>query len=301
MKKLRETVKNAAIPFRHKSLPFWCSGFLVLALQSCFSDVEIPLPDVPPKLVLSSFISPEAEEVQVSVSKTNPLLSPGYGPTYNLVTDAVVWFSDGTDSVQLTLDFNNLYTTRALPVLPGRRYTLGVTAPGGLEARAACTVPIKLNQSLTIRIDSSEFGPGSDEGNYTAEFSWRDLPGEGDFYRNDGALVLEEPGFPGPERKEPLDMFQVPYLRDYQADGRNWKVFSGSISSYREYQRQGRLKAVEGYLFTTDHAYYEYHRSLQRFQNSDNFLDPVKIFTNVKGGLGIFAAYRSYKVTLPLK
>ena len=300
VKKLRKKLKWIRAVFGAKILRFGLIGFSLFALQACFTDVEIPLPDVPPKLVISSFISPEAEGVLVSVSKTIPLLTAGSGSPYTPVPDATVWLSDGTDSVQLVFDPNGVYVTTDLPILPGQKYTLRVTAPGGFAARASCTVPTKLNQSLTVRIDSSGAGSAT-ERLYSAQFSWQDLPGEGDFYKADGGLVLEEPDFPGFPFEQPLDMYEAPYVRDYQADGRNWATVSGTIVNYRQDQQEGRLKALNGYLFTTDRAYYEYHNSLKRFQTTDNFLDPVKIYSNVEGGLGIFAAYRSYKVTLPLR
>ncbi len=64
---------------------------------------------------------------------------------------------------------------------------------------------------------------------------------------------------------------------------------------YRQMRQTNTLPGLSIYLLTTDRHYYEYHRSLSRYQFTTGLEDPVKIYSNVKGGLGIFASYRQFR------
>ena len=138
----------------------------IFGLNGCITETEIVLPEAPPQLVISSFISPEVALTEVSVTKSASLMSAENDGTLNVVTDAEVWLSDGADSVRLPYTGDSLYSTNSYQIIPGKTYTLRVTAPGGFAAKATCSVPTKINQSLTARIDSSEVNPNNPDGYY---------------------------------------------------------------------------------------------------------------------------------------
>ncbi len=289
--------------FRAERLAFFAFIGSLLALPGCITESEIVLPAVPPKLVISSFISPEAPRVEVLVNKSAALLSPENTLTVNKVLDATVWLSDGTDSVQLGLAPDSIYVTTGLSIVPGRTYWLRATAPGGFAVSASCTVPVKVNQSLTATIDSVTIGPGFPEGNYSVKLRWQDLPGQGDFYRGDAVMQIGDPGPAGN-----LGSRETPYfldetnVRDFGADGRTWQIQSDNLFRYRELQRNGSLKYLDAYLYTVDRPYFEYHKTLNQYlQNIDRYNNPMKVYSNVKGGFGIFGAYRAYSIKVPVR
>lgn len=285
--------------FTGKTLAFFT---LLAAAAGCTTETEIVLPAVTPKLVVSSFISPEAPRVEVSVTKSAPLVSPENDGQMNVVTNATVWLSDGVDSVQLAYQDSSLYTTRAFPILPGKRYSLRVTTPEGYATHAQCTVPATINQSLTGRIDSAVTGPQTPEGNYALELRWQDLPGEGNFYRVEGITETKTGGQTGTMiRHASISFIDEPQVKDAGADGRTWQLTTDLIADYRLNQRNGSLRKVRGYLYTTDYAYFAFHRSLYNYQLSNNFSDPVKIYSNVTGGLGVFGAYRLHAIEVPIR
>jgi hypothetical protein len=56
------------------------------------------------------------------------------------------------------------------------------------------------------------------------------------------------------------------------------------------------------YLLNTDKSYYDYHRSLGNYDSGDDpFTEPSPVFSNVNGGLGIFAAYTVDSLIFRLK
>src|SRR5687768_4873447 len=243
--------------FKASPLAFW---LLTLALNSCITETEIVMPEAPSKLVISSFISPEVPLTEVSVTKSASLVSPENDTIINVVPDAEVWLSDGTDSVQLTFGTNNLYWTNSFPIQPGKTYSLRATAPGGFAAKATCTVPTKLNQSLTARIDSSEVDPDNPDGYYRLEARWQDLPGEGDYYRVHAVEASGEPGSPLITSRETIFFIDEPQVKDLAADSRTWQMSTDAIFDFKKNRNDGVLKFYDVYLFTTDRAYYEFHK-----------------------------------------
>ncbi|MFC5270878.1 DUF4249 domain-containing protein [Adhaeribacter terreus] len=283
--------------FKLKTIAFWCVVFL---FSACESVVDIPpLPELPPKLVVVSFISPEAEEVQVSVSRTVPLLSAENNGQPVYVPDAQVTFSDGIDTVLLAYDAaKQLYTTKSLPVQPGKTYWLHVQNSDGLQAEASCTVPQKINTTLTARLDSSERNLEEGGRNYKLEMRWQDLPGLGDNYKIDGNLFfLANPGSSDTTFRS-LEFESEPLFEDTDEDGRLWAERSLTITDFAQLKNTNALLRINAFLLTTDAAYLKYHRSLRQYQLNNSFTSPGKLYTNVQGGFGVFAAYRLYEVKI---
>lgn len=55
-------------------------------------------------------------------------------------------------------------------------------------------------------------------------------------------------------------------------------------------------------LLETDDNYYKYHRSLEKYHDGDDpFTEFSPIYSNIKGGYGIFSGYVKYEKTLILK
>jgi len=50
-------------------------------------------------------------------------------------------------------------------------------------------------------------------------------------------------------------------------------------------------------LLNVDVHYYKYHKSLSSNNEDNPFAEPTLIYTNINGGLGVFAAYNKTMVT----
>jgi hypothetical protein len=56
------------------------------------------------------------------------------------------------------------------------------------------------------------------------------------------------------------------------------------------------------YLLSTDKPYYDFHKSLENYSLGDTpFAEPSFVYSNVKGGLGIFASYTLDSLIFRLK
>jgi hypothetical protein len=278
--------------------------------MGCEKEVKnIKIPQASPKLVINAFISPQDTLIRVSVTKSAPVLGKTQ-LTFEDIKDATVILSDGFSSI--TLEYNppqsireQLYRAEAkdFPIIAGKTYFLKVTNPEGLQAEASCTVPFTQNTTLEVDVDSmdSEYGVGK---TYTMEMKWQDTPGEVNYYRY--SAEVKSVYKPSPNQANinyyPVYFDQsLQYLSDNRLDG---TIFTTSPTSFTGgYFGNINYDSLElrCYLLNTDEHYYRYHQSIRNSNVDNPFAEPGPIYSNVRGGLGVFAAYNQSVVTLQLK
>jgi len=274
---------------------------LLLLMGACEKDItsEVKI-NSQPMLVVTSFISPQDTGLVVKVSKTRPAVGVVTSNSAK-VTDATVSISNGTRAVRLNYDATrDIYWTEAstLPILPGETYLLTVSTPDGAQVTASCTVPVtegiaftKLEHSITTE---SYEGQG-DYYRHSFDFQWQDAAGQENYYHALSLLEYFEPGL-NRNRRLPLDNYgEKVFFSDEKQDG---QLFA-SVGKF-QYSSQDVLPSplyLEAHLSVTDRPYYLYHESIEK-QNQTNgnpFAEPVIIYTNIQGGLGVFAAYNQIR------
>ncbi len=260
---------------------------IIIFLSSCdsmISDVEVPESD--PKLVITGFLSPADDSVSIIVSKSRPLYKPtqvGENP-FPTVNTAIVVIFDGLNSITLPYNpasgkYQALAT--AFPIRPGIGYSLSVTTPDGYIASAECTIPEGIAPDIEITgIDTlNEYGTVSKK----VSFRFRDLPGQdqfygiaaGNFYGDGYAYTyFNEIGF---ERGEP-------FVSD---KNREEEFFLFKTWDIYEDNEPGNSLYIS--IAITDENYYKYHKSVNSFEGDNPFSEPTPVFSNINGGLGIFA------------
>jgi hypothetical protein len=281
-----------------------------LGFQACETDITDTVPiNTEPKLVVTGFISPQDTIYEVRVSKTRPVVGKVISADEARVQDAAVRISRGSESVLLTYDQQRqvywAYTS-LLPVVSGQTYTLQVTTPDRYQVTGSCTVPTTEGVAITeLRHDTRKktWGDGQEYSELIFSFKWQDAPGRENYYHH-----VAEMEYPDPQTQRPI-RYQLHHdgkalLSDEKKDG---LVFSGSIpyGMIMPGQPQPGPKSsdLHLYLAVTDRAYYLYHESLRQHQHAqDNpFAEPVLVYNNVTGGLGVFAAYNQLQATYRLE
>jgi len=267
-------------------------------LGACEKEVTgIKLPESDAKLVVSSFISPQDTFWRVALNRSVPTLGER-GPWATGVAGALVTVTDGDRIATLAHQRDDLYElpTENFPVVAGRTYTLRVVAPDGETVEAACTVPAALGEVTALVIDSARQADDP-RYQYFLRLSWIDAGGQENYYRLAGELRREWNEVPD---NAPPTLFPVPinwegetFLEDrgrdgdilYSPKGNLWLMGPGSGTNVRTY--------LYAFLLHTDRHYYQYHLSVRGANRSqDNpFAEPAPVYSNVTGGLGIFAAY----------
>lgn len=255
----------------------------ITSCESMISDVEVPSSE--PKIVVTGFLSPEDDTITIIVRKSRALYvqSQGWENQFPIVNNATVTLSDGT--ISITLPYYSQFSSykipsSSLPIIPGKSYSLNVSTPEGHLAKSNCTVPEGIVPEVEITsIDSSQYGPTK------VNLRFRDIPGKGNFYRISAGTVVnydfyeetffEEIGF---ERGES-------FISDKNKEDEYFY-----FKTYEIYQYESDNSILYISLLLTDDNYYNYHRSIYSYEGENPFSEPSPVFTNINGGLGVFAA-----------
>jgi hypothetical protein len=254
------------------------------------------------KLVVVSYISPQDTILAVRLQSTQPAIGKQLTEEQRKVENATVTISDGSSVVALAYNrATNNYEAdaRNWPVKAGKTYKLNVTSSIG-NAEATCTVPNADGVEITdLQAPSTMVDEyGYSVARYTISFKWNDAAGIKNYYRTllYKSYTRTDP-YNGTKWKDNesihFDYYNNDDLKDdeYTDNG----IISSTPVAYYDYNNQDVDKPFSIYavLVVADINYYKYHRSLneQSTTNGNPFAEPVIMYTNIKGGLGVFAGY----------
>lgn len=306
--------------------------FLLFIISLCACDTLITeispedLPGATSKLVVQSFISPQAARINVVVTESIPLFGES-SSSNSVITNAVVKISDGGNEATLTYDSTSqLYSIERakFPIIAAQTYKLSVS-DRTRSVSAICTVPLNQATIKSYVIDtaylSRRFGPDTA---LTLKMVWQDIAGEVNYYRVRANMDVEYSILEGTNpdnfvEKRVRNRFSFnwndnsgrsQYQNDKNLDGTLFtspvgRGFLPSTLLYtasdgtRYYAKQKpKLITLVMEVNNTEKSYYDYHKSLDLNDDSDNpFSEPVLIFNNIEGGLGCFAAYNNRQLT----
>jgi hypothetical protein len=261
----------------------------------------VKLPEFEKKLVVTSFISPSDTVSYVIVSSNQRLY--GEAGIYESPGNISGTISDGTKEVSLYLSGNRLnFDKNEMQVSYGKNYTLKVYSDLGLSAEGECSVPEK--RELTTQIDTFSILHKIDNYLPWREFkvtvSFTDKPDVADYYRLTGMYLLynTNQGYEKRRWKEPMYIDKA-FINDSEAGQDNMITRTFGANRYFSYYDSAFMKI---YILHTEKSYYQYHKSLQSYTSGDNpFSEVTPVFSNIKGGLGVFSSYTIDSLTFRLK
>ncbi|MDZ4759134.1 MAG: DUF4249 domain-containing protein [Bacteroidota bacterium] len=281
--------------------------------SSCQKDAtNVKLPPAKILLVVQSFISPQEALVKVYVSKSTPIFGYKQQANYNTIKDATVEITNNNIVYKVLYSIQeDAYTidSTLLKIIAGETYNLKVTH-GTEMVTASCVVPYTLPFDLSL--DKIELKAEIDQHTkdtmstyYRLATSFTDLKSPSDYYRlfisseskiweyvydNQGNII--DSNLNGRNNYAYFENDEHEFVTDAEYD--NKKVIQNSTIFLAEGkgERIQRTSITFG-IMHTDINYYKYHTSaIAHMNNQDNpFAEPSLVFTNIQGGLGIFAAY----------
>jgi hypothetical protein len=247
------------------------------------------VPEVDPKLVVFSCLSPQDGYIMVDVSRSRPFFG-AYSEDEldeSLKIDiATVVVRSSEDTVIVPWDDSRevyYLPEGSLPIIPGETYFLEVSAPGYPSVDASTTVPyytptVSYTEYLGAQsFTGGEFGESSVSYEYNVQ--WLDQEPGDSYYRV--ILGWIEGGVAG----EMADELYTDVLNDGETLSKNvvLSMYSGSEEIDYPYGI---------YLLNTDENYYRYHLTTQNYNGGgDPFSEPVMIYSNITNGLGCFCSY----------
>lgn len=285
-----------------------------ITISSCTKVVDIDLLPHEEKIVVNSLFT-DGSRIRVHLAKTTSILDDS-DPLISNATIKLLQDGEYSDTFYFT---DGYYYSHIIPAR-GNKYALEVTVPGMDNVYCEDSIPertiIESYSHLdSIMMDSNKF-PVMQLG-----LTFTDAPG-GNYYELSVIADYMSAGF---QRKEPvwfaattdpvlnstglLDYLpQTLVFTDELFDGKqitlkvNYSIQTGEISFIGGGPAYGYKLYVS--LRSVSKSYYQYRRKqiIYRFlQETDIFTgmsDPVTLYTNINGGLGIFAGYSSDNKTL---
>ncbi|TNE81742.1 MAG: DUF4249 domain-containing protein [Bacteroidetes bacterium] len=271
--------------------PNYIFVLIAVLFSACWEKADVPLPRQEPKMVLAAFLSPE-DTFRVYLTNTNPIQA-ALPDSPNFITNAMVFLSDGQDTVQLQTDpiINKAYVlpNSSFPILPGKTYYLQAKANGYPSISAKCTVPKYKLPAQGVVTNVYRYSTGGSDTLTNIWHTWIDLAGSKDYYRINNWIIDSN------RVLNTMNDFQLSagageFVSDVDQDGGKLEMrmdrFGGASIEF------GVDRYMVSYIMSVDENYYRYHLSIFNYSGDLPFGFQENIYTNVSGGLGIFAAYR---------
>ncbi len=269
---------------------------MILISFACERVVDnIKLPEFKQKLVITSFISPCDTVSYFNVASNKKI----YGElnTEESPGNLTGHLSNGTSEVALdTIKYGFILNRKKMPIEYGKKYRLTVSSENGLSSEAYCTVPHE--RKFNIKVDTFSVinqYPGPVTFTYRSlEFALtiNDFAGEENFYRISGKITdfYRDP-LTGMSYINSIDLgFEEEFFTDKGMDGKEIVRTTNIRSNELYYMRDSAFLEVA--LLNTEKSYYLYHKSLENYYDAENpFSEVSPLYSNIKGGLGVFTSY----------
>jgi hypothetical protein len=266
-------------------------GISALFIQ-CETEAEVDLPTVERQLTLTCFISDDLEKIEANLSWSIPVFgenSMPLPPPSNLV----VTIDNGL--IMDTLLYNAAsmqyeLSTQEFPLEAGASYTLSAQDQLGHSIEATTTIPLELPEiaSNNLSISTNVSGPFNDT-IYTFTFKTylNDVSPTFNYYR----LAYYNVYTGGSQPEEYL--IGNRFISDNAlSNGQIYAEKEIQASSYETISSDDKVV----YVIHASEDYYKFHKTFNRQDNGNPFAEPTLVYSNVTGGLGIFAGYRQIRL-----
>lgn len=271
-----------------------CSAFFI----GCEKDITVDLPEPESKVVVDGYVEP-GKPIYVVLTRNAPYFAPIDPNTINAFeTGAIVLVNDGFTTDTLIeassfqgIDLQGVYFTLNMIGVEGRIYSLTVQTKNGETLSAITKLPAFVPlDSVWFQVQESL--PDND----TLGFMWATLHDPdtlNNCYRWFAMRVGKDSSFIAPIGSSFEDKFINGTTFDF-AYNRGSIINSTAEDDIND--EAGFFKKGDSIIVkwcAVDRSTYEFWRDAetQVSNNGSPFSSPAPIHTNVKGGLGLFAAY----------
>lgn len=302
----------------------YLSLFLIFVCLGCETIIEINPPEYTPEPVATSFFSPDSVW-SVTLHSSLGINEKGDTST-EYITDASVRIMDGSNMIEaLNYVGNGEYRSNKgrLPV-SSTKYTLHVDLPGATSIQATSTAPPPVPFSDYSIEKTGESGGSFGYKTYRLKAVFKDEPNP-NFYQigiyqyrasqypemdslyqresanelhpgwSCGYVAAAETEIDIEDRGTGCGVWDAIVVTDRNFDGGTYP-WSATVEVSETFGRSELLLV----LSSLSEEYFEYQRTLEHNLSLDPLLDePINVYSNVSGGLGVFAGYTNTSVILP--
>jgi hypothetical protein len=276
-------------------------GFI---LTACERDANVDMPDVESKLVVRCFISPNDSDIVVNLTQSDPVYGSSDVSIYDPVLNAQVVISNGVSSSVLTYDPNRqayVVSQNQFQIESGQQYILTASADGLQQVNAITRVPdaAPLITDYNVYIEDTLVSDYQNEIIVNGDLNWTNGSNDGKYYSirlsRVEATDLSMEGYLSPILFETLIDDLIEAEESTVSVSKNLR---SSYYSYNDFQ-VADTAFFELYLLNVNEDYYKFNRSIENLTYGDPFSEPSFVYSNISGGLGVFAAYNGVRVSNP--
>lgn len=249
--------------------------------------------------MLTCFLSPDEDSLTARITWSKPIF--GVDNNYiETVTDATVEITGPDGSAGFYLEpVSEAYIVHKelITIKPGATYTVTARIPSGEMVRGTCTVPQRSENSFETDVLDSvlqyQDGNGNNVYSYNVRMRFKPSAAGENWYRLVAYQRLFQDYFPDKPAQESWETL------DYDLDSRFFVSSGPSSNPYTAivstgsgfYNDLDSSKVYRFLLVQGDRSYYQFHESVFNFEGDNPFAEPVQLFTNVEGGLGVVCSY----------
>lgn len=289
----------------------------LISMVSCTKVIDLNIPDEAPKLVVNAPFSPDSSW-KILVGKTGPsvgIVTPitsivnasinlreNGSPLSGWVVEKELLFGGGWNPNADTLYF---FTIPGKKPVPGASYQLEVSAPNTATATssAMCLAPISLqniiNRDSTNLVEQDYYNectfdiadPSNSNDYYQIQLvvndSFSQFPISQGFYTSD--LIINEftdKGIFGANKNSLGFQLYEPFFSDalFKGQTRNFKIY------YPSFFKSNATVSLILVRYSKELFAHERSLRLQQEVGGNPFSEPVRIISNIQGGVGIFGS-----------
>jgi hypothetical protein len=256
----------------------------VLSLYSCETVLDnVPVPEIPVKAVVFGSIEVTGEYHALRVTKSKPIINNTESSSYDVITDAQVTVTSGTNSYTFIYSNDSKKYEYYGPLdLSSGEAQLKVITPtlGTLTSQVKVPDPIG---TFEQKVDSIV---RDYEVEYNIIFTLPPSPSAA-YYRLEGYTGYATDTFPAYASKE--------YFTNEGSINDEQKL---KTTIYKWKDSQGGSDDLYVNITRITQDYYVYGVALKAYQPNNPFAEPTPLPNNIEGGLGIFALTRTIRVKI---
>ena len=293
-------------------LTIWLLVFGLLGVVAC--DIAIPLPTVEAEqvIVANSFFRPDSIW-QVQLTKSFALYE---SDKIEFINNAFVEILDKNTGSAITLHHhqNGLYMADQSYPLQNTNYLLSVEAMDLPPIQSSNAIP----SSFNVNIKTHQFSEIRNLPSFLYKIELVDNPAEKNFYLIEVTYLLtiqdnlhtQKAGhfsFDPNSDNETVEIdhtnLRQSYLSDLHFNGETYLTEVGANSLLLRRLTEASNATAIIRIKSTSYEGYEHAKTTEELENGGSFSspEPIKVFSNIEGGFGLFAGFTEQRFEITLK
>lgn len=277
----------------------------LIFIWGCKKEVPSNFPPVENQLIVESFIAPQDDSIKVKLDYSKNYFGDANKRDLLVknIPNATVSISEGVVTKKLKWSNRNRCFTISkleMPLIESKTYKLTIQTTEGLKAEAQTKIPTAIVEAELIK------SSGSVKNNSVRDrlsLSIRDEKGINNYYEFRLYTAFEYSG-----TFNSNEYYNVgSELVNDNKDNIEKAIAVFNYDRFVNFNGNGGGSGItikssyKGFFLKCTEEYYKYLESVKLSSNASGnpFSEPVSVYTNISGGLGVFAAYQIVEKNVP--